>query len=117
MLNSQARALAWAGFEDARIKLELDIDFPPGQPETHPEFIYSEDLPGGTYRVRVSHEYNRPPYHLIRVWSTGAVGHSEDPAARVHLYAEFDTAVANRRQGFGANPHFFRPIVVQEITQ
>ena len=43
-LTAQAKSLAWAGLEDARVKLMKSRDFPPGAYKEGPNFSYSGEL-------------------------------------------------------------------------
>lgn len=91
----QAEALAYAGLEDARVKLNRDHSFPPAGAEEQPSFTFSEELadfdgqPAGYYLVTVDVLYGGSPYHLVRVTSTGAVGPRDRPLARRTFQTEW----------------------------
>jgi len=103
---SQARQLAIAGLEDARIKLEMDINFPPPPGPQQELFSYSEQLVDdpdpnrwGTYTVVVDMTYATdilypPPTvttgHYIAITSVGTVGPTIKPIAQYRLRAEID---------------------------
>lgn len=119
---SQARQLALAGLEDARIKLEMDVNFPPPQGPQQFQFSYSEvlDLPypvpvQGSYSIVVDTTYNTDPIGYITVTSVGTVGPPISPNAQYRLRGEIDTASAR-----GAAPHgivsdrYFRYTHVQD---
>jgi hypothetical protein len=74
-----ARGLAQAGMEDARVKLQKDLFFPPvvGEHEQN-LFSYTENLSAsgsseltGTYTVSIDTRLAAPPYNVIRVTSIG----------------------------------------------
>lgn len=94
---SQARQLALAGLEDARIKLEMDINFPPPQGPGQELFSYSEILvddpeKAGSYTVVVDMTYatDTNTGHYIAVTSIGTVGPPIKPIAQYRLRAEID---------------------------
>lgn len=122
---SQARQLALAGLEDARIKLEMDINFPPPPGPQQDLFSYSETLvtaadPNrwGTYTVVVDMTYaNDIPYppplvttgHYIAVTSVGTVGPTVKPIAQYRLRAEIDNQSSGRPPVAGlTTDRFFR---------
>lgn len=96
----QARALAMSGLEDARIKLEKDLFFPPPPGPGQTTFSYSETvaLPGnppfdeGTYAVLIDNSQTIDPnnYGVIVVTSLGSLGPSDDPVAQYRIRAELD---------------------------
>jgi hypothetical protein len=79
VLTAQTRALAMAGIEDARTKLNLDISFPPPQGVNQNLFTYTEVVTDpvhatvqGSYTVTVdSTNAILPPYYLLSVTSIG----------------------------------------------
>ncbi|MGE0492070.1 MAG: hypothetical protein AB7S38_22845 [Vulcanimicrobiota bacterium] len=108
---SQAKALALAGMEDARVKLAKDVRFPPKRNKDKNQFIfsYAEDLrdPNATppadqlgYTVFVDYQLEREVfvqgddnpvrYGLYRITTIGLVGPRGDPYASRVMYAEFD---------------------------
>lgn len=101
---SQARQLALAGLEDARVKLEMDVNFPPPRGPNQELFSYSERLVDdtdarrwGTYTVLVDMTYATdilfPPTatgRYIAVTSVGTVGPTTKPIAQYRLRAEID---------------------------
>lgn len=111
--SAQARALALAGLEDARAKLENDLNFPP--PPSGPdqnEFSYSErlDFPDGTpgsYSVLINSTWQDEPYRVLVVTSTGSVGPPDIPLAQYTLRAELDLSEFVRGTS-NPNPSFFR---------
>ena len=93
---AQALCLAQAGLEDARLKLERDLDFPPKGDPGQTLFTYSEDvlLAGkriGAYRVSIDTALQSSDYDMIRIISTGLVGPGEDPSAQRTLKVDLDT--------------------------
>lgn len=122
---SQARQLALAGLEDARMKLEMDINFPPPPGPQQELFSYSELLVNdpdpnrwGTYTVVVDMTYaNDIPYpppttvtgHYIAVTSVGTVGPTIKPIAQYRLRAEIDNQESGRPPVAGLTTNrFFR---------
>lgn len=112
--SAQAKALARAGLEDARIKLGKDVLFPP--PHDEQEFFsYSEDVLTtagdflGTYTVIIDLRYEvpqrdlPPPNEDIIVYegvyivtATGKVGErAQVPVAERTLYGELDIDTFN----------------------
>ena len=95
--SSQARQLALAGLEDARIKMELDENFPPKAAVNQDLFSYSEKLTinsappvNGTYMVVINSTYATDPAAVVYVTSVGTVGTPEAPISQYHLKAELD---------------------------
>lgn len=104
-LAAKARALAEAGIEDARVKLDKDLFFPPPGDVDQTQFSYQEalyDASGanlaGYYDVVIDlsqrHAPDPPdPYYpsIILVTSTGLVGDNpKAPLAAVTLRMEID---------------------------
>jgi len=93
----QAKALAQAGMEDARVKIERDLDFPPQRSEDQSKFSYRETLTDstgvnlGSYVVTIDLAHAGPPYHVLRVRSRGLVGPNPAlPTGTCTIYAEYD---------------------------
>ena len=70
--SSQARQLALAGLEDARIKMELDENFPPKGALNQDTFSYSEKLTitstpsvNGTYTVIINATFATDPAAVL----------------------------------------------------
>jgi hypothetical protein len=94
---AQAFQLAQAGLEDIRFKLEIDPSFPPNPGDDQPLFNFAEDVQIGpdaigSYEVLLDRSYEKPPYQLIRITSTGTVGPKERPIAQRVLKAELQRA-------------------------
>ena len=117
--GAQAQAVAEAGLEDARLKLEKDLDFPPRSTPDQTSFTYSEDLLDGsgrlvgTYEVTVDRLYAGPPTWLIRITVTGTCGPHGERASSQRLVAELDVAEKSRSGSGADNPNFFRFVEVQ----
>lgn len=118
---AQAQALAEAGMEDARVKLEKDVFFPPVVGFGQSTFTYTEDLADpetnqvlGTYTVTVDVFRRSAPYCVIKVLSVGSAGPRQDPIARYRIYAELDVAPNDRASGSGVNARLFRFVNWQE---
>lgn len=95
--SALALCLAQAGLEDARLKLERDLDFPPTGNPDQILFTYSEDvLVGGkrigSYRVGVDTAFRSSDYDMVRVTSTGLVGSQSDPTAQRTIKIDLDTS-------------------------
>ena len=95
--SSQARQLALSGLEDARIKMELDENFPPKGAVNQDIFSYSEKLTinsvppvNGTYTVVINSTYAVDPAAVIFVTAIGTVGAPESPISQYRLKAELD---------------------------
>lgn len=96
-LSVQAEALARAGLEDFRIKLERDPDFPPRDDVTHTVFSYTETIDGaGAYQVTCDTSLAGSPWYLLQVTSAGWVGRSEEPQAQWVLHGEVDLSPVER---------------------
>ena len=103
---TQARALAEAGLEDARVKLDKDLFFPPPGDQDQLLFTYTEavndDFTGqlvGYYAVTVDTRWAADPLDppnpkhpsVITVWSKGLLGPDPlHPAAQSSLLMEID---------------------------
>lgn len=116
--TAQSRQLALAGLEDARSKLELDLNFPPDPGPGQEAFSYSETLfPGtatsnqGTYTVVVDMTYSLDPSSAyIIVTSIGTLGPPIKPISQYRFRAEIDNKPSGRGPaGSGINSNrFFR---------
>lgn len=91
----RAEGLAEAGLEDARVKLDRDLTFPPPGAVDQLVFTYEEpvmSLDGstqvGNYRVTIDKRWAEPPFRLVRITSVGTVGDESTPVARRELTAE-----------------------------
>ena len=112
--TTKAQALAEAGLEDARIKLEKDRFFPPPHAPDQLVFDYTETLtdsdgrPGGGYSVSVDLSRASDPFFIILVRSTGLVEPEKDGGARQTLIAEFDNSPHHRDDPERENPSLCR---------
>lgn len=120
---SQARQLALAGLEDARVKLEMDLNFPPPPGPGQDLFSYSETLvddpepsKDGTYTVIVDMTYatdlTNPSMvtgRYISVTAIGTVGPTIKPVAQYRLRGEIDNQESGRPPVSGITTNrFFR---------
>jgi len=116
--TAQSRQLALAGLEDARSKLELDMNFPPDPGPGQESFSYSETLvpatatsSQGTYTVVVDMTYSVDPASAyIIVTSIGTLGPPIKPISQYRFRAEIDNKPSGRPPaGSGINPaRYFR---------
>jgi Tfp pilus assembly protein PilX len=110
--GSQARALAMAGLEDARVKIQNDATFPPqftgsADPlngysfasESQLVFSYMETYTlssnvKGSYSVVINATYSSDayPYQVYQIDSIGILGNTTEPTAVYHMQAEMDTS-------------------------
>lgn len=114
----QAIALAEAGLEDARVKLEKDGSFPPVGSDEQTAFEYTEKLPSDgpnelVYQVVIDTSRRFTPHQIIQIRSTGRIGPTNQPLSIYTLKADLD-ASPNLRSGGGANPNFFRYIYLEQ---
>jgi Tfp pilus assembly protein PilX len=112
-LSVAARAIAEAGLEDARGKLEKDLDFPPDADPEQKIFTYSEALTDitnstelGRYAVTVDYT-NKDKNGIIAVTSVGTL--SDQSNARRILYMELDVS-----DDFFTNPNYFRVVQFED---
>jgi hypothetical protein len=112
-----AQALAEAGMEDARVKLEKDLFFPPINGFNQVHFTYTEELTdpdtgvlAGTFTVTVDTRRRASPYSVFLVQALGCAGARTNPTARYQIYAEVDCSITNRATGASPNPRLFRYI-------
>lgn len=102
---TQARALAEAGLEDFRCKLERDAHFPPLQDIEQTVFEYEESLlPQAGYQVRSDVSLRKAPWNLVLVRSQGYLGSVQQPQLLVSLEGEFDVSVKLRATPTVDNP-------------
>lgn len=108
----QARALAQAGIEDARVKLTKDLEFPPVGDEGQQLFSYQETLTGlndgpeiGTFNVTIDSRYAGEPYYIVVVKS---VGHDRSSDTYSTIVAEFDLCPFDRSDPNNPNPRPYR---------
>ena len=116
-----AQSLAEAGMEDARVKLEKDMFFPPLGGYGQTSFIFSEDVTDpdnglviGSYTVTVDFALRGSPFNLIKVQCIGAAGLRINPRARYRIYAEVDASSYERASNSFPNPHLFRYMLWRE---
>ena len=95
--SAQARALAEAGQEDARVKLQKDASFPPISSASQSTYSYRQTLTDdsgnliGSYVVTVDWTYLVAPYFIITVHSQGLVGaNPAEPLGNCILHARYD---------------------------
>ncbi|MBS2039701.1 hypothetical protein JST97_32245 [bacterium] len=106
---AQARALAEAGLEDFRCKLERDPHFPPLQDIEQTVFEFEERVnPQGGYQVRSDVSLRKDPWNLILVRSTGYLGDMRRPILLVRLDGEFDVSVKVRSAPASDNPFSYQ---------
>lgn len=117
-----AQGLAEAGMENARVKLEKDMFFPPLGGYGQYGFCYSEDMTDsanplqvvGSYSVTLDCSKRESPYCVVRVQSVGSAGSRTNPRARYRIYAELDVSSYNRATNLAPNPTLFRYILWRE---
>lgn len=110
-----AQSLAEGGMEDARVKLEKDMFFPPLTGYGQDTFTYSEDVtdpatgqPVGGYTVTLDVSQRVAPFCLVRMQSIGAAGLRTNPRARYRIYAELDVSSNERSTNMFPNSRLFR---------
>ena len=117
----QARQLAEIGVEDARCKLQRDIDFPPPASRDQRAFSYIENyldpftnLSLGTYTVTIDLTYRDAPYHLVVVRSVGFVQSGGEIAMKT-LVVELDVSPEDRDSPGDENPHYLQTLRWREL--
>lgn len=126
VLLAQARQLARAGFEEAMLKLNKDIDFPPAGGDDQTEFRYSEEVADfdgtvlGRYDILIDTCRELPPYQVIRIVSVGSVESggtwSNLPRSRFTLSAVLDVSPTVRGTT-NPNPNYWRLIRFDEMAE
>ena len=119
--RAQARQLALAGMEDARVKLEKDPFFPPAGGFNQQNFTYSEDVRDpedsgrmlGLFTVALDLSRKEEPYRIVRIQSVGQVVDRRAPDAPIRstyrIYAELDVASFARGGALGeSNPRLYQ---------
>lgn len=112
--GQQALALAQAGLEDARSKLEKDPFFPPPGALDQKSFTYTEDLTdldgkaAGRYQVTIDRTRAAEPYLILTVTSVGIQGEGTENSARKRLTAELDVSKTLRTDPTLKNPNCYR---------
>ena len=92
-LSVQAEAMARAGLEDFRAKLERDPDFPPRDDVQATVFSYTESVDGvGGSQVTCDLSLTSAPWQLLPVTSLGWAGRPDSPQAQWTLRGEVDLA-------------------------
>ena len=95
--TTQARALAMAGLEDARLKIQNDLRFPPPMAAGQSTFSYGETLQvgdppqrlDGNYAVVIETAYrNDVNFEVLLITSTGSLGDPNSPTAQYQIKAE-----------------------------
>ena len=91
---AEARSVARAGMEDAKVKLAKDQFFPTGVGDEQLLFSYTEDLPSitrssaGSYQVTV--DRTRKSSGVVVIESVGTAGSLKSPRGRYAISAELD---------------------------
>ena len=113
--HRKALALARAGIEDARVKLEKDSAFPPPGGLEQKIFTYQEEVTDlakpdkvGSYMVAVDTTWCKDPYGVIVITSTGSTGDPDFPEATAVVRAELDVKPVNRVTGAAPNPNLYK---------
>ena len=94
-LGGQAEEMARSGIEDARVKLDQDIGFPPPLAVEQNTFSYAESIydPSGaylgSYQVVIDTSYKNAPFYLMCINSTGTVGAPGAPPTASHTYLAY----------------------------
>ncbi|MCL5773825.1 MAG: hypothetical protein M1536_05535 [Firmicutes bacterium] len=119
---SIARTLAEAGLEEARVKINKDLNFPPEVAEQS-IYSYTEEVVNsdgeriGVYQVSVDMSKDKSPDYYIIITSTGIVGTtdpSDNPLAIRSISARIDTASKERSNPLNDNGYYFRVIDYQD---
>jgi hypothetical protein len=111
-----ADGIAQAGMEEAKLKLEKDLLFPPPGDEAQKIFSYSEDfldIDGvtnlGSYTVTIDSRKKDAPYLLVVITSAGTAGPADKALARRKITAEVDVSPTVRGSSPAAsNPRYFQ---------
>ena len=114
VLAAQSLALAEAGMEDARLKLQQDLFFPPPTSDEQPRFHYVEEFSepvasgasglAGSFEVTVDVTWAQPPQQIVKVISVGVVGPRDRPLSVRRVSAEYDLALQDRSDASRPNP-------------
>lgn len=103
----QARQIALAGMEEARIRIVGDIHLVPST--TTLQRDVKDPNSGaiiGSYLVTLDYSWSHAPWQVVQLESEGFLGPSLAPTARYVLRASIDLD-PNNRSGPGANPNFY----------
>lgn len=112
----QARCLAEAGLDNARMKLDKDLRFPPRLAPECPVFSFSQacyDLDQrvvGYYKVEIDYRLLAEPYYLLKVRSEGWLGEASQPRASCRLRAELDASPMDRTNPIQPNPNLYETL-------
>ncbi|MBX3169339.1 MAG: hypothetical protein KF760_18205 [Candidatus Eremiobacteraeota bacterium] len=116
----QARSLAEVGVEDARCKLQRDIDFPPAGSEEQTEYAYAETymdpitrVRAGSYTVVLDQTHAKAPYFVLVVRSTGSASNGDIDVIKT-IVAELDVSPKDRDDPTKDNPHYLQVLNWQE---
>ena len=111
LLSSQAKEIARAGLEDARLKYSLDWNFPPPGTDVNTPYVYSENVYDtdqstilGYYTVTLDSSLIAPPYQILRLTSVGVLGNHGSNTAYRRIDAEIDTSPQARSNPANPNP-------------
>lgn len=110
----QARSVAEIGIEDARCKMQRDIDFPPAGSQEQTEYAYAETYLDpitqqsvGSYSVVIDQTHANSPYYVVVVRSTGSVAAGELNIIKT-IVAELDVSPTDRDDPSKDNPHYLQ---------
>ena len=113
LLQAQARALAVAGVENLRVKLNKDYEWRRlGQVGAVSYVEEVRDPQGGTrvgaYRVTLNQVWSQPDFEVLKIESEGLLGDLEKPEARLVISALMDIRPEPRSGAGSENPDLFR---------
>lgn len=113
----QAKLLAEAGLEDARVKLSRDPFYPDATGSAQPTFSYTETLPSGpskgSFSVTIDRSRIDEPYFLLIIESTGRVGRPGPESSRT-LQVAIDVCPFSRSNPSIPNPDLFRVLSLRD---
>lgn len=115
-----ARCLAEAGMEEALLKLQRDLLFPP-LTKDQKRYSYTEEVSVagervGSYTVTVDGSYRNQPYGILVLHSLGSLGPPGEPPVAVRaIRVEFDVSPELRDGSGDPNPYYYTVINWQDL--
>lgn len=110
----QARSLAEVGVEDARCKLQRDVDFPPAGSREQTEYAYAETYldpitgqKAGSYNVVIDQTHAGSPYFVLVIRSTGSALSADQNVIKT-IVAELDVSPKDRDNPNRDNDHYLQ---------
>lgn len=121
VLDLQAQELARAGLEEVRVKMNLDLHFPPRGAVGQEVFSYSESLRSpegsllGYYDVDLDRSYLGSGYEVLIITVTGRLPSPQDLQKTLARHGLRAYVEVHRPESGPIGPHFWQVVRFQDL--